>query len=112
MKYAALIYYAPDRDEAVSEEEGKAIHAEYMALVEDPRTGESAHLQPIETATTVRVQDGQTQTTDRRYADTKEELSGCDVFETDNLDEAIELAARIPAARHGGAIEVRPLVER
>jgi hypothetical protein len=58
------------------------------------------------------VQDGQTLTTDGPYADTKEVFGGCYVFEADNLDEAIELGARIPAARLGGAIEVRPLVER
>jgi hypothetical protein len=61
---------------------------------------------------TVRVQDGQTLTTDGPYADTKEVFGGYYVFEADNLDEAIELAARIPAARLGGAIEVRPLVGR
>jgi hypothetical protein len=60
----------------------------------------------------VRVQDGQTLTTDGPYADTKEVFAGYIVFEAENLDEAIELAARIPAARLGGAIEVRPLVER
>ena len=60
----------------------------------------------------MRVQDGQTLTTDGPYADTKEVFGGYYVFEADNLDEAIELAARIPAARLGGAIEVRPLVER
>ena len=59
----------------------------------------------------MRVQDGQTLTTDGPYADTKEVFGGYYVFEADNLDEAIELAARIPAARLGGAIEVRPLVE-
>jgi hypothetical protein len=86
--------------------------AEYRALAEDPRARGSAQLQPIETATTVRVQDGQTLTTDGPYADTKEAFGGYYVCEVDNLDEAIELAARIPAARLGGAIEVRPLVER
>jgi hypothetical protein len=60
----------------------------------------------------VRVQKGQTLTTDGPFADTKEVLVGYYVFEADDLDEAIELAARIPAARLGGAIEVRPLVER
>jgi hypothetical protein len=60
----------------------------------------------------VRVQDGQTLTTDGPYADAKEVFGAYFVFEVDNLDEAIELASRIPAARLGGAIEVRPLVER
>jgi hypothetical protein len=112
MKYAMFIHQKPGYVEALAEDAQKAVFAEYMALAQDPRARGGEQLQPIETATTVRVQDGQTQTTDRRYADTKEELSGYYVFEADNLDEAIELAARIPAARHGGAIEVRPLVER
>jgi hypothetical protein len=112
MKYAMLIHYKPGFYEALSEDEQKAMFGEYRALAEDPRARGSAQLQPIETATTVRVQDGQTLTTDGPYADTKEVLGAYYMFEVDNLDEAIELAARIPAARLGGAIEVRPLVER
>ena len=112
MKYAMLIHEKPGYVEALAEDEQKAVFAEYIALAEDPRARGSAQLQPIETATTVRVQDGQTLTTDGPYADTKEVFGGYYVFEADNLDEAIELAARIPAARLGGAIEVRPLVER
>ena len=111
MKYAALIYSKPGSHEAVPEDQYKAMHAEYMALVEDGRIAESAQLQPIETATTVRVQDGQTLTTDGPFADTKEVFAGYYVLEAQNLDEAIEFAARIPAARLGGAIEVRPVVE-
>ncbi len=112
MKYAMLIHEKPGYLEALAEDEQKAVFAEYMALSEDPRAQGGAQLQPIATATTVRVQDGQTLTTDGPYADTKEAFGGYYVFEADNLDEAIELAARIPAARLGGAIEVRPLVER
>jgi hypothetical protein len=112
MKYAMLIHAKPGDVEALAEDEQKAVFAEYMALAEDPRARGGAQLQPIETATTVRVQDGRTLTTDGPYADTKEVFVGYYVFEADNLDEAIELAARIPAARLGGAIEVRPLVER
>jgi hypothetical protein len=112
MQYAMLIYAEPGYTDALSEDEGKAVFADYVALGEDPRTRGGAQLQPIETATTVRVQDGQTLTTDGPYAETKEVFVGYYVFEADNLDEAIELAARIPAARLGGAIEVRPLVER
>ena len=66
---------------------------------------------PPETATTVRVQDGQTLTTDGPFVETKEALGGYLIFEADDLDAAIELAARIPAARLGGAVEVRPIVE-
>jgi hypothetical protein len=71
-----------------------------------------AQLQPIETATTVRVQNGSALTTDGPFADTKEVFGGYYVFDAQNLDEAIELAGRIPAARIGGSVEVRPVVER
>ena len=66
-------------------------------------------LESPETATTVRVQDGQTLTTDGPFVSVKEALGGWLVFEADDLDSAIELASRIPAARMGGAIEVRPV---
>ena len=66
---------------------------------------------PPETATTVRVEDGNTLTTDGPFVVMKEALGGYLFFEADDLDAAIELAARIPAARLGGAIEVRPIVE-
>jgi hypothetical protein len=112
MQFAMLIYAKPGYTDALPEDEQKAMFADYVALGEDPRTRGGAQLQAIETATTVRVQEGQTLTTDGPYADTKEVLVGYYVFEADNLDEAVELAARIPAARLGGAIEVRPLVER
>lgn len=112
MKYALLIYAKPGSHEALSEDEYEAVFAEYTALADDPRSIASGQLQPIETATTVRVQDGRTLTTDGPYADTKEVFGGYYVFEADNLDQAIELATRIPAARLGGAVEVRPLAER
>jgi hypothetical protein len=112
MKYAMLIHEKPGYTEALAEDEQRAVFAEYMTLAEDARARGGAQLQPVETATTVRVQGGQTLTTDGPYADTKEVFGGYYVFEAEDLDEAIELAARIPAARLGGAIEVRPLVER
>ena len=112
MKYAMLIHEKPGYVEALAEDEQKAVFAEYRSLGEDPRARGGAQLQPVETATTVRVQEGQTLTTDGPFADTKEVFVGYYVFEADNLDEAVELAARIPAARLGGAVEVRPLVER
>ena len=68
-------------------------------------------MQGPETATTVRVQDGRTLTTDGPFVETKEALGGYFFFEADDLDAAIELASRIPAASMGGAIEVRPIVE-
>ena len=78
-----------------------------------PRPGVTAGLglAPPETATTVRVQDGRTLTTDGPFVETKEALGGYLIFEADDLDAAIELAASIPAASMGGAIEVRPVVE-
>jgi hypothetical protein len=112
MKYAMLIHYKPGYTDGLPEAEQEAVFAEYRTLAEDPRARGSVQLQPAETATTVRVQDGRALTTDGPYADTKEVFGAYYVFEGENLDEAIELAARIPAARFGGAIEVRPLVER
>lgn len=110
MKYALLIYSKPGSHEALSKDKYDAALGEYGALSEDPRCDSGAQLQPVETATTVRVQDGRTLTTDGPFADTKEVFGGYYVFEAGNLDEAIELASRIPAARIGGAVEVRPVV--
>jgi hypothetical protein len=113
MKYAVLIYAEPDAHEAQGKEEFEAMFREYMALTQDPRCVGNGQLQPVETATTVRVQDGRTLTTDGPFADTKEVLGGFYLIDAANLDEAIEFAARVPAARiPGGSIEVRPLVER
>jgi hypothetical protein len=112
MKYALLIYSEPGSHESLPPEEYEKGFAEYMALADDSRCLASGQLQPVETATTVRVQDGKTLTTDGPFADTKEVFGGYYVFEAGDLDEAIQLAARIPAARIGGGVEVRPLVER
>jgi hypothetical protein len=114
MQYMLLIYSneAPTEFENLSEDEQKAIMGEYYAISETPGVSGGNQLQPSETATTVRVQDGQALTTDGPFATTKEVLGGYYLLEADNLDTALELAARIPAARLGGAIEVRPVVER
>ena len=112
MKYALLIYEAPGSLEALPEGRYEAMFAEYIALSKKSRFLNGARLQPVETAKTVRVQDGQTLTTDGPFADTKEVFGGFCEFEVDDLEEAIALAARIPAGRVGGAIELRPLVER
>jgi hypothetical protein len=82
-----------------------------MAIAELPGSVGGAELESPDTATTIRVQDGETLTTDGPFAETKETLGGFYLFEADNLDSALEVAARIPAARLGGAVEVRPLVE-
>jgi hypothetical protein len=111
MKYALLIYNKPGSHEALSEDEYQAAFGEYMAISSDARCESGAQLQPVETATTVRVQDGQALTTDGPFADTKEVFGGYFVVQADDLDEAIDLAVRVPAARLGGAVEVRPVVE-
>ena len=92
----------------LSEDEQKAVYAAYKAINETPGVTPGLQLQPPETATTVRVQDGKTLTTDGPFVEIKEAIGGYLFFEADDLDAAIELAARIPAARLGGAIEVRP----
>jgi hypothetical protein len=113
MKYALLIYDKPGSHEAAVEREGPdAVWGPYFALTGDSRCVDSAQLQPVETATTVQVQEGKTMTTDGPFADTKEVFGGYYVFEVANLDEALELAAGIPAARIGGKVEVRPVVEQ
>jgi hypothetical protein len=112
MQYALLIYTRPGTLDGLSESERKAVYGEYVAVNELPGLVGTAQLQPVETATTVRVQDGQTLTSDGPFADTKEVFAGYFVFDAENLDRAIEIAARIPAARLGGAVEVRPVVER
>jgi hypothetical protein len=118
VKYMLLIHqgtaptpYEADEWERLSDDERNAVYAAYKAINETPGVSPGLQLQPPETATTVRVQDGKTLTTDGPFATTKEALGGYLVFEADDLDAAIELAARIPAAGMGGAVEVRPIVE-
>lgn len=111
MKYALLIYPAPGSHEALGPDEYELVNAEYLALRDDPRCVGGAHLQPAETATTVRHSPSQALITDGPFADTKEVLGGYYVLDASNLDEALEFVQRIPAVRLGGAVEVRPLVE-
>jgi hypothetical protein len=94
---------------SLSEEEQKAVFADYQAISQTPGVTPGQRMQAPEMATTVRVQDGKTITTDGPYVEMKEALGGYLFFEADDLDAAIALAARIPAARLGGAVEVRPL---
>jgi hypothetical protein len=119
MKYILLIHQGStplpgtDEWESLPEDEQKAVYADYQAINQTPGvTSADVQMQPPETATTVRVEGGETLTTDGPFVSVKEALGGYLVFEADDLDAAIELASRIPAARMGGAIEVRPLVER
>ena len=117
MKYMLLIHQGttplPGTDawESLSQDEQNSVYAAYKALNETPGVTPGQQLQPPETATTVRVQDGKTLTTDGPFVEIKEAVGGYLLFEADDLDAAIELAARIPAARMGGAIEVRPIAE-
>ena len=114
MQYILQIYSNDSigRYEALSEDEKQAVMGEYFAISGVPGVTGGAQLQPATTATTVRVEDGRTLTTDGPFPETKEALGGYYLYEADDLDAAIELAARIPAARMGGAVEVRPVVER
>ena len=118
MKYLLLIQHGdtptPGTDawERLSEDEQRAVYADYQALNQTAGVTPGVWMQPPETATTVRVQDGRTLTTDGPFVAIKEALGGYLLFEADDLDAAIELAARIPAARLGGAVEVRPLKDQ
>lgn len=118
MKYMLLIHQGsaptPYDQEAwgrLSEDDQQAVYADYQALNQTPGVSPGLQLQPPETATTVRVENGSTLTTDGPFVAIKEALGGYFVFEADDLDAAIEVAARVPAARMGGAVEVRPVVE-
>jgi hypothetical protein len=118
MKYMLLIHqgsaptpYEPDEWGRLSPDEQSQISRDYQAINATSGVTPGVQMQPPETATTVRVEDGRTLTTDGPFAELKEAIGGYLVFEADDLDAAIELAARIPAARLGGAVEVRPVAE-
>jgi hypothetical protein len=115
MKYMLLIHQGdtpvpgtPEWDR-LSEEEQKAVPADYQAINQTPGVTPGAWMEPPEMATTIRVENGETLTTDGPFVAVKEALGGYLFFEAEDLDAAIELAARIPAARMGGGVEIRPL---
>jgi hypothetical protein len=117
VKYMLLIHQGdtpvpgtPEWDN-LSEEEQRAIYTDYQAINQTPDVTPGLWLEPPEMATTVRVDDSETLTTDGPFVAVKEALGGYLFYEADDLDAAIELASRIPAARLGGAIEIRPLKE-
>jgi hypothetical protein len=114
VNYLLQIYPNGAREalERLPENEQQAILDEYLALAELPGFVAGEALQPVETTTTVRVQNGETLLTDGPFVDTKEHVGGFCLVEADDLDAALEFAARIPAARFGGAVEVRPAVKR
>jgi hypothetical protein len=118
MKYMLLIHQGdtptprdPEAWSRISEDEQKAVYADSKAVSETPGVTPGVQMQDPETATTVRVEAGQTLTTDGPFVATKEALGGYLLLDAPDLDAALKLAARIPAARMGGAVEVRPLVE-
>jgi hypothetical protein len=118
MKYMLLIHQGDTPTpqtaawEELSDQEKGKVYAAYKAINETPGVTPGVQMQPPEMATTVRVQDGRTLTTDGPFVEIKEAIGGYFFFAADDLDAAIELASRIPAASMGGAIEVRPIVER
>jgi|SRR5437588_7020574 len=119
MKYMLLIHQGdtptprdPEAWGRLSEDEQKAVYADYQAINQTPGVTHGLQMEPAEMATTVRVQDGKTLTTDGPFVELKEALGGYLFYDADDLDAAIQLATRIPAARLGGAIEIRPIVEQ
>ena len=114
MKYMLLIYHDEKGWDAISETERQQIYADYRKLQEElVSSGQfvtGSELQPIATATSVRVRDGKELVTDGPFAETHEQLGGYFLIEAKNLDEATSIAARIPSAQTG-TVEIRPLVE-
>ena len=117
MNYMLLIYQGTtplpgsEEWEAMSAEEQGKVYAAYQAINENPDVTAGFRMGEPATATTVRVDGGRTLTTDGPFVETKEALGGYCFLEAEDLDAAIELAATIPAASMGGAVEVRPVVE-
>jgi hypothetical protein len=114
MKYLCLIYDEEKKLAALSKADGEALMSEYFAFTKEIRA--SGHylggndLQPVRNATTIRLRNGQLSTTDGPFAETKEQLGGYYLIEAKDLNEAIQIAARIPSAKLG-SIEVRPIQE-
>jgi hypothetical protein len=118
MKYMLLIHQGssptprnPEAWERHSAEEQQAIYTDYRELTETRGVTPGLQLEPAEAGVTVRVRDGELLRTDGPFAETKEAIAGYLVYEADSLEQAVELAGRIPAARLGGAIEVRAVTE-
>lgn len=110
MQYVMLVYQgsAMEQQAALSEEEQKQVYADYQGINEMAGVTTVPPLGRPENATTVRVEGGKTLTTDGPFVGMKEAIGSLFILEADDLDAAIELAARVPAARHGGAVEIRP----
>ena len=112
MQYVLLIYDDPAEWANVPEADYRKLYEEYGAVSQMPGTKGGAQLQPVATARSVRVKDGKRLVTDGPFAETKEVLGGFFLIEAGSQEEAEEIAGRIPSARMGGTVEVRPLVER
>ena len=110
MQYVLLVYDDGTEWENIPEAEYQKIYAEYAAVSALPATQSGKQLQPVNTARSVRVKDGERLVTDGPFAETKETLGGFYIVETDTLEEAEAIAARIPSSRMGGTVEVRPVV--
>ena len=114
MKYLCLIYDEEKKLEGMSKEAFEGLMGEYFAFTKDVQQGGQYlggnDLQPVRNATTVRVRNGKVSTTDGPFAETKEQLGGYYLLEARDLNDAIQLAARIPSARLG-CVEVRPIQE-
>jgi hypothetical protein len=110
MKYIMLIYQgdAIKRQAGLTEEEQKKVYADYQGINQMPGVTTVPPMGLPENATTVRVESGRTLTTDGPFVGMKEAVGGLFILEADDLDAAIEVAARVPAARYGGAVEIRP----
>jgi hypothetical protein len=110
MQYILLVYQgsALERQAALSEEEQKQVYADYQGINQTPGVTTVPPMGRPENATTVRVEGGKTLTTDGPFVGMKEAVGSLFILEADDLDAAIELAARVPAARYGGAVEIRP----
>src|SRR6478672_13960299 len=111
MKYIMLIYQgdALERQAALPEDEQKQVYADYQGINQTPGVTPGLPMVLPENGTTVRVEGGKTLITDGPFVGMKEAVGGLFVLEADDLDAAIEVAARVPAARLGGAIEIRPV---
>ena len=114
MKYLCLIYDEQKKLQSMTKSEMDGLMQEYFAFTkaieESGNLLGGNDLQPVQNATTVRVRNGRVSTTDGPFAETKEQLGGYYLIEAADLNEAIQIAARIPSARLG-SIEVRPVQE-
>jgi hypothetical protein len=111
MKYALLVYDRPGSWRELDTAQRKALHGEYGELAESPGLITHFRLRPRQTAATIRIQDDEIVKTEGPLDDTRERFFAIYLLENDDRDAVLELAARIPAARTGGAVEVWPLIE-